>query len=56
MFNGNTFREKKRDKALKNYKSESDLRKSNKKKVLQEYFAQKANDRRNDWYIIYLYI
>ena len=49
MFNGNTFRDQKQLKVLKKYKSASDLRKINKKKVVQEYLAQKSNNRRYEW-------
>ena len=49
MFNGNSFREEKHVKAIKKYKSASDLRKLNKKKLLRDYLAQKAEDRKHDW-------
>jgi hypothetical protein len=49
MFNGNSFRDQKQLKVLKKYNSASDLRKSNKKKLLRDYLSNRATDRRNDW-------
>ena len=46
MFNGNTYRDNQKEKTLKKYKSASDLRKEQKKKVINDYLASCANDRR----------
>ena len=49
MFNGNTFREEKNQKSLNRYKSETDIKKSQKKKILKDYLANRAIERRDDW-------
>lgn len=49
MFNGNSFREQKFEKVLKKHNSAADIRKQNKKKVLREFLAQRAEERKQDW-------
>jgi hypothetical protein len=49
MFNGNSFREKVQEKVLKKHCSAADIRKKDKQKVLRNYLAHRADERKQDW-------